>query len=179
MEEVWKDIPGYEKIYQASNLGKIRTHKDKTTYSKRHGVRHWKQKVLKPKITKSTNGRKRYDARVELWKDGKHKTYLVSRLIGLTFLGESNLTINHIDGNPLNNRVDNLEWVSLKENIQKAFENNLYKQTKTLLYDKETNQWYEFRSMSRASVFTGNNAGYISNKCKRNIFENKRYKWSF
>ena len=43
--EIWKDIPGYENIYEASNCGRIRTHKDKVTYTKMHGVRKWKQRI--------------------------------------------------------------------------------------------------------------------------------------
>lgn len=47
--EDWKDIPGYEGIYQASNEGRIRSAPDKTTYTERHGVRHWKSRILKQK----------------------------------------------------------------------------------------------------------------------------------
>jgi hypothetical protein len=44
MEEIWKDIPNYEGLYQASNLGRIKTAKNKTTYTKRHGERKWKER---------------------------------------------------------------------------------------------------------------------------------------
>ena len=46
-QEIWKDIPDYEGIYQASNLGRIRTASNKTTHSVRHGIRHWEQRILK------------------------------------------------------------------------------------------------------------------------------------
>ena len=46
-EETWKDIKGYEGIYQASSFGRIRTVEGKTTYTERHGVRHWKSRILK------------------------------------------------------------------------------------------------------------------------------------
>lgn len=50
MTEIWKDVVGYEGIYEVSSFGRIRTHKDKTTYTEKHGVRHWKQCYLKNKI---------------------------------------------------------------------------------------------------------------------------------
>lgn len=176
MEEIWKDIPDY-KGYQASNFGRIRTH-NKTTYTKKHGVRHWSDRILKPKVCRATRSKNRFDQRVELWKDGKHKTFLVARLIGVTFLGESNLTINHIDGNSLNNNVDNLEWVSLKENIQKAFKNGLYPSKKVLLINKETKEEKEFFSLSKCSQYIGRNTGYLSASIKRGKYENDKFKWS-
>ena len=50
--EVWKDVVGYEDIYEVSNLGRIRTHKNKITYTEQHGIRHWKQRILKQKFQK-------------------------------------------------------------------------------------------------------------------------------
>ena len=41
MNEEWRDVVGYEGIYEVSNKGRVRTHKYKTTYTKKHGVRHW------------------------------------------------------------------------------------------------------------------------------------------
>ena len=64
--EIWKNIPNYEG-YQVSDLGRIRTH-NKTTFTEKHGVRHWKDRILKQK--KSTNKYGRQDCRVELWSKG-------------------------------------------------------------------------------------------------------------
>ena len=126
--ERWKDIPGYEGIYQASDTGLIRTKPGKTTYTERHGVRHWKTRVLKPKcqIRKGNTGKR--DARVNLWKDGKEKTWLVSRLVALTWCDgySDGMTVDHIDGNPGNNSCTNLEWVSLTENIKRGWTNGMY-----------------------------------------------------
>ena len=47
--ERWQSIPYYEAEYEASNLGRIRTKEGKTTFTQRHGVRHWQQRILKPK----------------------------------------------------------------------------------------------------------------------------------
>lgn len=173
MEEIWKDIPDYEGIYQASTFGRIRTCEGKTTYTKRHGIRHWKQRVLKPKGETYATG-----YRVSLWKNGKKKDLLVARLVGATFLGKSNLTINHIDGNRFNNHIENLEWCTLSDNIRKGFETGLYRtQKKVIIIDKSTGKEYVFRSMSLASRFMKKCEQYISNCKKRNKYENENYKW--
>lgn len=61
---------------------------------------------------------------VTLWKDNKPHSHLVSRLIATTFIKNllnSDYTVNHKDGNPLNNSADNLEWLSRADNIKYGF----------------------------------------------------------
>ena len=169
MEELWKDIPNYEGLYEASNLGRIRTKDGKVTYTKLHGERKWKQRILKPKKCRDYN---LCGYRVSLWKDGKHKDFLVARLVCTTWhenLIDTKMTVNHKDGNRLNNRIENLEWLSLSDNIRHGFENNFYKQDKTVLISCETNEKFEFRSQSVAGEFLGRNHGYIN--C---LIKNKR-----
>ena len=122
MEEKWKDIPNYEGIYQASNLGNIRVlifHNNICIKNKIH--------LLKQQVDKY--GRKR----VMLYKNGKPKLYQVHTLIANTFLNKSEykkmeyddknnidiskLEINHKDENPLNNCVNNLEWCTHNYNM--------------------------------------------------------------
>ena len=126
MREVWKDVKGYEGIYEVSTLGRVRTHKDKTTFTEKHGVRKWKQRILKAKKCKQNSHR------VDLWKGGVNKTWLVHRLVALAFIPNTNNleTVNHIDGNRLNNCADNLEWLSHGDNIRHAFALGLYPQAK-------------------------------------------------
>lgn len=166
--EKWLDIPGFEKLYQASNFGNIRTCEGKTTSNARYPKRVWKQRVLKQKYYTNRRGRK--DARVSLWKDGKEYTFLVARLVALTWCDgySEGMTVNHIDGNPMNNRSVNLEWVSLKENIQKGFSDGLYlkNQSAVILSSDEMN--YRFCSMSEAGRFLGRTSGYISNCLQKN-----------
>lgn len=178
MQEIWMDIPNY-KGYQVSNFGRIRTF-DKITYTKRHGERHWENRILKQKIQTRKDGRK--DARVELWNNGNHKTFLVSRLIAFTFYNEDinniNLTVNHKDGDSLNNRLDNLELISLADNIRHAFDTGLNKTCITItLINKETCEVQKYRSLQKASLMIGRNHGYLSNCIKKNKYENEKYKW--
>lgn len=123
MKEVWKDIPNFEG-YQVSNLGRVRTH-NKITYTKMHGDRHWKDRILKYKGQTYETG-----YRVDLWKNGKPNTMLVARLVAFTFYDEDinnhKLTVDHIDGNRFNNKLENLELISLAENIRRAFKNGLH-----------------------------------------------------
>lgn len=129
MEEIWKDIPNY-KGYQASNLGRIRTH-NKITYTKKHGYRHWKDRILcfKPSTTWNQKSKQGMGYRVDLWKNGKPKTLLVARLIATTFIEDlidTKMTVNHKNGNRLDNRVENLEWLSRADNIRYGFQNGQY-----------------------------------------------------
>lgn len=165
--EQWKEIPGYEGIYEASNEGRIRSIEGKTTTSIRNGKRVWKQRILKQKCTTNAKGRK--DFRVELWKDGTHRTWLVSRLIALTWCHgyEDEMTVNHIDGNPLNNVAENLEWISLKENIRHGFDTGLYPTKECVLIDEKGNR-NKFKSESQASRWLGKNEHYISCRLHRN-----------
>ena len=175
MEEIWKDIPNYNG-YQVSNLGRVRTH-NKTTYTEKHGKRVWKDRILKYKSKSYTPG-----YRVDLWKDGKPKTFLVARLVAFTFynqdINNKKLTVDHLDGNRLNNTLDNLELVSLKENIKRGFEIGLYScQKKVKIVNKKTKEEKMFNNLSKGSQYMNYNKGYLSGKIKKNIFENNLYKW--
>lgn len=163
MEEVWKPIPGYEGIYEASNLGRIRTANGKTTSNARYPVRVWQQRVLKPKVQTRSYGKQ--DQRVSLWKDGVESTQLVARLVAMSFLPTpyDKLTVNHINGNPMDNRVENLEWCTLKENIQHAFETGLKQNTvKAIVLERSDGHKLPFKSMADASRYLGRSKGYVS-----------------
>lgn len=164
MEEVWKPIIGYEGIYDISSHGKVRTSKGKQTHSTKHGVRNWKQREMKLKTDKG--GYKR----VCLYKNKKPKTFLVHRLVAMNFLNKKigKDIINHIDGNPSNNKIENLEWCDHKENNNHAIDNDLIKTgVKIALYHKITKEVFEFRSMSKAGQFLGKSHGFVSNLLKQ------------
>lgn len=170
--EIWRDVVGYEGIYEVSNLGRVRTHENKTTNSIRHGIRKWKQRVLKQKISKDNNHR------VSLWKEKAEKTWLVHRLVALAFipLEEGRYSVNHIDGSRFNNTVENLEWCNHKENNNHAFDSGLMTSNHSvILYDTEAKQVHNFRSKAKASEFLGMNHGYISCLLKRGQSKSSKY----
>lgn len=114
MKEIWKDIPGFEGVYQASTLGRIRS-LDRTIIrgaSRRRGPHEAK---LKGKILAQATGVQGYQV-VPLGKE--FPSCRVHQLIAKTFIKnpEGKPMINHIDGNVKNNQVDNLEWCTNKEN---------------------------------------------------------------
>lgn len=63
--EIWKDVVGYENLYEVSNFGRIRTNKNKITHTEMHGDRHWKQRILKQKFQQRCRSNE-FDARVIL-----------------------------------------------------------------------------------------------------------------
>jgi len=174
MKEIWKDIPNYEG-YQVSNFGKVRTY-NKTSFTAKHGVRHWANRILKYKGVNYLTG-----YRVDLWKNGKPNTLLVARLTAFTFLNKDitnhKLTVNHIDGNRFNNNITNLELISLAENIRHAFRTGLMPTKKTVIINKNTQKSTICISMAEANRMMNKNHGYIYTCASRNKYENKEYKW--
>lgn len=105
LEEVWKDIEGYEGYYMVSNLGNVKS----MNYAHRGYAKN-----LTPKVN---NGGRLW---VELAKDGVKKQVLIHRLVAMAFIpNQDNLPqINHIDENPRNNIVTNLEWCTASYNVK-------------------------------------------------------------
>ena len=123
-KEVWKDIVGYETKYQVSNFGRVRS-LDRYPLFKDGRKRLLKGKVLKP--VKDRNGR----LYVKLSNaENVRKNKSISRMVATAFLGSPEyalLEVNHIDGNPLNNNIKNLEWVTRHENMKHAVDNDLFR----------------------------------------------------
>jgi hypothetical protein len=164
--EVWKDIPNYEGLYQASTCGRIRTCENKVTSNSRYSTRVWKSRIMKGRGDNYHTGK-----RVSLWKNGKSKDYLVARLVAMTFLGDppKDYTVNHKDGNRMNNSIDNLEWLSLGDNVRHAFATGLMSRTQKdiVLKDETSGEVFEFASYAECSRFLGRNHGYVSGRLKK------------
>lgn len=118
MNEEWRDIRGYEGLYQVSNLGRVKSlgaHKNRPN-----------EKILKPiKRKKESN----YVA-VNLFKNKKIKMFFIHRLVASAFLDKKDERpeVNHIDHNPENNAVSNLEYVNRDENLRCYYnKHRLYK----------------------------------------------------
>ena len=115
--EIWKDINGYEGLYQVSNNGRVKSLK-RIVKSSWGTPKHLKEKEIR-EIVDSLGY-----SRLSLSKDGKVKAHKVHRLVAEAFLnGEGQ--VNHIDGNKQNNNVLNLEFCTQKENNNHAFKNGL------------------------------------------------------
>lgn len=113
--EIWKDVNGYEGVYQISNLGNIKSLPRKNA----------KGKILNP----STNNRGYL--RVGLCFKEKVRYESIHRLVAEAFIpNRKNLPeVNHINGNKLDNRVENLEWVTKGQNQIHAYKTGLRKTT--------------------------------------------------
>jgi hypothetical protein len=125
MNEIWKDIVGYEGYYQVSNLGNVRSLPKVITQKSNGGGFHEQRrqgKVLVP--VKNSKGY----YRVMLHMPGGFKRFFVHRLVAEYFIPnrDNKPVVNHIDSNPLNNHVSNLEWVTHKENSRHAVDNGRF-----------------------------------------------------
>lgn len=103
MEEIWRDIVGYEGLYQVSNTGKVRNKKGR---------------ILTLKLSKPTKRSNIGYLQAHLWKNRKGEYYSVHRLVWIAFNGEipQGIQVNHIDENPLNNCIWNLNLMTSEEN---------------------------------------------------------------
>ena len=177
--ERWLPIPEYENLYEVSNLGRIRTKLGKKSVNKKGLERTWKQRILKYKSETDLTYKTGY--RITLWKNGESKDYLVARLVGSAFikneLNNKEMTINHINCNRLDNHVENLEWCSLKDNIDKAIEIGVTPSKKIAVVNKKTNEELFFKSLKKASLYFKKSMTYFSSCIKRNKYENEQYKW--
>ena len=172
--EIWKDIEGYEGLYQVSNLGRVKSLNYKCTKEE--------------KILKLMSDKDGY-LYVNLYKEGKRKTYKVHRLVAKAFIPnpENKLEVNHKDEDKTNNKVENLEWMTCKENINYGTRNERSRKSQT--NDKKrskpicginikTNEKIEFPSTMEA----GRSGFYQSNivDClKGRRKSHKGYKWFY
>lgn len=175
MKEIWKDIVGYEGLYQVSNMGRVRRF-----------YKNGKKKIL------ATRSRKDGYYDVHLSKNGKHIRLLLHRLVAQAFLPNPNNypVINHKDENRKNSYVENLEWCSYQYN---SLYNNANKKgaMKRINHPKKskpvnminpiTNEIIKtFPSLSEAYRETGISAGCICWHIKGKRFKLvSGYKWEY
>lgn len=111
MNEIWRDVIGYEGLYQVSNLGRV----------KALPKRGHKSLIMKQTIKKDGY------IRIQLSKDAKSSCLYVHRLVADAFLPKTpeKSEVNHIDGNKSNNALFNLEWVTRSDNTKHALKTGL------------------------------------------------------
>ena len=110
--EIWKNISGYEGLYQVSNIGRIKSLARKGFYDANPCIIiNYKEKILKP-ITAGVG------LKVILFKDKKHKSFKIHRLVAQAFIPnpDNKSEVNHKDEDRTNNNDWNLAWVTGKEN---------------------------------------------------------------
>lgn len=176
-KEIWKDIKGYEGLYQVSNLGNVK--------SLNYG-RTCKERILIP--CKKPNGY----LNVELSKNCICKKFYVHRLVAKAFIeNPDNLPqVNHIDENKLNNRVDNLEWCSYEYNNNYGTHNERMLKTRklrnsknaerpVLQFTKDCKFVNEYPSIREAARCTGINHSHICSCCKGLLKTAGGYIWKY
>ena len=159
--EIWRDIQGYEGLYQVSNEGRVRS------------LYHNKEHLLKP--LKNNSGY----LMVALCKGGERKVTTVHRLVAQTFVTNPNgfLEVNHKDENKENNREENLEWCSHSYNMNYG--------TRT---EKTSKQVYQYSldgtlikiwSSTMECGRNGFNQGHVAECCRGERKKHYGYIWSY
>lgn len=178
MEEIWKDIKGYDGKYQVSDKGNI---KNAVT-----------EKILKQYV----NADGYYQVSLYSNRDKKSKKKEVHRLVAENFLEEKQIRkeVNHIDGNKANNKVNNLEWITHKENIHHAWKNKLFEPVrkaskrygkdnpaakKIIQYDIVGNKVKEYDCIMDAARSTNINKTSIGKCCNKRQKTAGKFIWKF
>lgn len=180
MEE-WRDIKGYEGLYQVSNMGRVKRLPSQIQMPA-GGTRYYKGGILKPRH--SSPGWRYYS--VCLSKNGKVQSFSIHRLVAIAFIPnpEGKPRVNHIDENIYNNCVDNLEWVTPWENItagtvQERISKGYGKSRKKVYqYDKEGNFIREHDGCISCEQF-GFNAHEVSRCCTGKKKSHKGFVFSY
>lgn len=186
--EMWKDINGYEGYYQISNEGNVRS------LDRFDGVHDRQGTIIKPSLKQ--NGY----LQVGLRKHSTRKWIGIHRLVAIHFIEnpDNKPQVNHIDGNKQNNNVENLEWVTAKENQNHAtrmgFRNNMPKGEKHPNYGKRGEKSRSAKPVIRKDPKTGETKLYkakilakddgfdvtsISKCCHGKLKTHKGYEWYF
>lgn len=191
MNELWKDIQGYEGLYQVSNLGRVRS-VDHTTTFERGGIKM--SATRKGRILTPITRRHGYLS-VMLYGKGGHSTrnfkqFSVHRLVADAFVENPNGydEVNHLDECKDNNRADNLEWCNRKYNVnygtcqQRRAERttNLPSTSKRVVQRTLSGNFVaEWPSMAEIQRQTGYSKGFICICCQQKCKSAYGYSWSY
>lgn len=174
MKEIWKGIPEYKGIYQASNLGRIKSLTRYVNHSEGN------KRIIKERILKQVKHGSGYPM-LTLSQKGITKHLLVHRLIALAFIPnpENKSCVNHLDGNKDNNLRSNLDWCTYSENEKHSYRVLGKKPNKTGLgkipgnakYVAQYNMYGKllnvFRSSTDAARWVNTSQGRICVNCRK------------
>lgn len=170
MKEIWKDIKGYEGLYQVSNLGAVRSlPHDVVCKNKR--ILHFDGRTLSLSFCRGG-----YLA-VVLCKEGSPKTFRVNRLVAESFVSnpQKKPHVDHIDGCRTNNYAGNLRWVTHAENMNNP--NTKYKRAKTVLQIKDGVVINIYMSAADAKRVTS--IKHVQSVCAGNRRSAGGYEWKY
>lgn len=158
--EIWKDIKGYEGIYQVSNLGRVYN-------SKYHRF-----------LSTPTNRKKKY-VDVALNKNGVAKSYKVHRLVADAFIPNPNNLpfVNHKDENPSNNCVDNLEWCTNEYNLKYGNAHKKQALSRSVLTAHQILECYNLMKNGYSMTDIGKIYGVSGQTISRALTKNKKYNY--
>lgn len=167
--ETWRDIPGYEGLYQVSSLGRVRSLK-------------YRQKDMTRILKQFKDGRAYF--KVKLCTKGKEKTVSVHRLVAIAFIPNplKKREVNHINGNTEDNSICNLEWVTPSENMKHAVKighvtSPIIKSVVQLTLDGRYIKTWE--SARKVSLELGLDSSTITKCCKRKLKSCGGYHWKY
>lgn len=185
MKEEWRDIKGYEGIYQVSNYGRIKSLSRIISIGRGHF------RLSNEKILKQSESNKGYYI-ICLHNNYKERKHLVHRIVYESFIGDipKGMEVNHIDENPKNNKVTNLNLLTHKENLnwgtvrirqsekhKGKINNHLSK--KTLQYDLDGNlikEWPSSMEIERQLGFRQGNIGMCCRGIRKSAYG---YVWKY
>lgn len=170
--EVWKDIIGYESLYQGSNFGRVRS-LDRWVKGKNGSIRCCKGKILKPGTNKDGY------LYVNLYKNRKEKKFYVHRLVAEAFISNpDNLPcVNHKDENKQNNVVSNLEWCSAQYN--NTYGTRIERCSKPVVQYTLDGQFVREWVSTRVCGRNGYDQGHVAACCRGEQKYHKGFIWKY
>ena len=168
MQEIWKDVIGYEGWYQVSNLGRVKS-LDRVVKYKNGKTYKYKEEIRT--LTKDNKGY----LRVLVSKNGKHQNLRVHRLVAQAFIPNPRdlSQVNHKDEDKTNNRVDNLEWCDCQYNVDYSLSKPVCQ------YDDNGNLLRVWKSIIEASRNLQIPDTHIGECCKGVYKQSGGYVWRY